>query len=87
MAESRWCPRATVAKRAGVRIFIGVLDLQELGLECGSDEVWYDIVELVRPMERRATLLPPASRLVAMNPKARPHTPLQPTIRAMRRRR
>jgi hypothetical protein len=25
-------------------------------------------------MERRATLLPPASRLVAMNPKARPHT-------------
>ena len=38
--------------------FIGVLDLLELGQECEPGEVWYDLVRKVRPMERRALLLP-----------------------------
>ena len=45
--------------------FVGVLDLQTLDPECGPDEVWYDIVQMVRPMERRRKLIPPMSRLSA----------------------
>jgi hypothetical protein len=44
--------------------FVGVLDLLELGMECEPNEVWYDIVERVHPMERRARLIPPSSRLL-----------------------
>ena len=38
--------------------FVGVLDLLRLGAECETDEVWYDIRDLVRPMERRDALIP-----------------------------
>lgn len=37
--------------------FVGVLDLLDLGAECSPDEVWYDIVQLIKPMERRKELL------------------------------
>lgn len=46
--------------------FVGVMDLLELGVECDSDEVWYDIVERVKPMERKAQLLPPEKMLNAI---------------------
>lgn len=46
--------------------FIGVQELLCLGEECEHDEVWYDIVQLVRPMERKNELIPPESELNAM---------------------
>lgn len=45
---------------------VGIMDLLELGPECEKDEVWYDIVERVRPMERKGKLLPPENRLNAI---------------------
>jgi hypothetical protein len=38
--------------------FVGVLDLLHLGLECRQEEVWYEIKEMMEPMERRKKLLP-----------------------------
>ena len=46
--------------------FVGILDLLELGPECEKDEVWYEIVERVRPMERRRKLLPSEKSLNAL---------------------
>ena len=43
--------------------FVGVPDLQHLGIECVENEVWYGITELVMPMERSGKLIPPASKL------------------------
>src|SRR6266852_1109873 len=43
--------------------FVGVTDLLKLGVECEADEVWYDIVQKIRPMERRRELVPPPGRL------------------------
>ena len=51
--------------------FVGVLDLLELGIECGEDEVWYDIVERVKPMERRRKILPSEKSLgIGRRPRA-----------------
>lgn len=46
--------------------FVGVQDLLEIGPECGPNEVWYDIIELLKPMERRRKLVPPDSKLDAV---------------------
>jgi hypothetical protein len=46
--------------------FVGIVDLLELGTECTSDEVWYDIKERLLPMERRGTLIPPEDQLCAL---------------------
>jgi hypothetical protein len=46
--------------------FIGVTDLLRLGVECGPEEVWYDICERLLPMERRDLLIPPEHELNAM---------------------
>lgn len=46
--------------------FVGVLDLLDLGCECESDEVWYDIIERLSPMERRNKLIPPEDQLCAL---------------------
>lgn len=46
--------------------FVGVLDLLRLDPACEADEVWYDITERIRPMERRATLIPPDTKLAAI---------------------
>ena len=43
--------------------FVGVLDLLHLGVECEPDEVYYQLLRLHEPMERRGRLLPPESRL------------------------
>jgi hypothetical protein len=44
--------------------FVGVLDFRHLGIECGADEVWYDIVQRLRPSERKKKLIPPDSFLL-----------------------
>jgi uncharacterized protein DUF4288 len=61
--------------------FVGLLDLMELGVECGPDEVWYDIITMVRPMERRRKLIPRAPKLNAIRSlrRARPNKRLQLT--------
>ncbi|AMV17842.1 DUF4288 domain-containing protein [Planctomyces sp. SH-PL14] len=46
--------------------FVGLLDLLHLGAECEADEVWYDIVTLRQPMERRESLIPKSSQLAAI---------------------
>jgi hypothetical protein len=38
--------------------FVGVMDLLHLGVECEANEVWYNIGERIRPMERRSKILP-----------------------------
>ena len=45
--------------------FVGVTDLLCLGPECTADEVWYDVREMVRPMERRESILPTDAALLA----------------------
>jgi len=44
--------------------FIGVMDLLQLGVECGPEEAWYEIVERLHPMERRRQLIPPRATLL-----------------------
>jgi hypothetical protein len=45
--------------------FVGVMEL--LGLDSyHPEEVWYDITDRVRPMERRGILIPPESQLCAI---------------------
>ena len=38
--------------------FIGVLDLLRLGVECEKDEVWYNIITMMKPKERAKSILP-----------------------------
>lgn len=38
--------------------FVGVLDVQSLGDEMGPLEVWYEVIERVRPRERKDRLVP-----------------------------
>jgi len=45
--------------------FVGVMDLMSLGAEAGREEVWYEIRERVRPMERRGGILPGDGELLA----------------------
>ena len=46
--------------------FVGVMELMCLEVACETDEVWYEMRERVRPMERRGTFIPPESRLHAI---------------------
>ena len=46
--------------------FVGVLELLRLDPGCNADEVWYDITDRVRPMERRASIIPPERQLSAI---------------------
>ena len=43
--------------------FVGVLEVLRLDPACEADEVWYEITERVRPMERKASIIPPESQL------------------------
>ena len=63
--------------------FVGVTDLLKLGLECEADEVWYDIVQKLKPMERRRELIPPPERLNAIAWE-RSNKPLERTGKARR---
>ncbi len=39
--------------------FVGIMELLELGVErSGPEEVWYDIVERVKPSERKSLFIP-----------------------------
>lgn len=44
--------------------FVGVMDLMSLGVEAAADVVWYDIVELLLPMERQSKIIPPDAALL-----------------------
>jgi hypothetical protein len=46
--------------------FVGVLELLSLDPACEPDEVWYDLVKHVLPMERRQVLIPTESSLEAI---------------------
>ena len=46
--------------------FVGVLELLRLDPACECDEVWYDITDRVRPMERRASIIPAERQLSAI---------------------
>ena len=43
--------------------FLGILDLMELGVEAGANEVWWDVYQRLEPSRRRTKLLPPERRL------------------------
>jgi hypothetical protein len=47
--------------------FVGITDLLELGIETEPQEVWYDIVTLKQPSERRDKLIPKESQLNAIH--------------------
>jgi hypothetical protein len=51
--------------------FVGVMDLLELGIECQSEEVWYEIHDRIRPMERRAKFIPKDHELTGGWPRRR----------------
>jgi hypothetical protein len=46
--------------------FVGLLDLMHLGVECEPNEVWYEIREMLTPMERAAKILPKEKELSAI---------------------
>ena len=46
--------------------FVGVMELLCLEPACDADEVWYEMPERVRPMERRSQFIPPESQLHAI---------------------
>jgi len=52
--------------------FIGVMELLHLGLECEPDEVWYEIIQRVRPRERKNRLVPPEPKLQAIRCESKP---------------
>jgi len=46
--------------------FVGVLELLCLDPACETDEVWYEIVERVLPMEKKRRLIQPKKKLSAI---------------------
>jgi hypothetical protein len=46
--------------------FVGLLELLCLDPACDADELWYEIRERVRPMERRASIIPTETCLSAI---------------------
>jgi Domain of unknown function (DUF4288) len=46
--------------------FVGVRDLLCLDPGCEPDEVWYQTIEMVKPMERRDKLIPSEDQLNAI---------------------
>ena len=46
--------------------FIGVQELLSIGVECEPDEVWYELLDLVNPMERKQKFIPPEKNLTAI---------------------
>ena len=46
--------------------FIGVKELLCLETKCLDDEVWYEYRDMIEPMERKASLIPPPKALEAI---------------------
>jgi hypothetical protein len=46
--------------------FVGLQDLLKLDVECEKDEVWYDVITMVRPNERAKQIIPPKAKLNAI---------------------
>jgi hypothetical protein len=51
--------------------FLGIVQLICCDLVCRDGEVWYEIIEKVRPMERKASLIPPEDCLSAVKDERR----------------
>jgi hypothetical protein len=69
MAKGRGRGEQTSYEDQGRRVFfefVGVLDLLLLGTESEPDEVWWEFVERIRPMERRRHLIPAERSLSAL---------------------
>ena len=45
--------------------FVGILELLEIGTGCEPNEVWWELTTRVRPMERRAQIIPKRCELSA----------------------
>lgn len=45
--------------------FVGITDIQHLGIECSEEEVWYDVFYMLTPMERKDRLIPTDENLLA----------------------
>jgi hypothetical protein len=61
--------RHSYTNNDGNRVYfelVGVIELLCLDPACEADEVWYEMPERIRPMERRAQLVPPESKLHAI---------------------
>ena len=46
--------------------FIGIMDLLHLGIEREKNEVWYEIRDRLKPMERRQQWIPAETELTAI---------------------
>jgi len=72
LAEARKCGREaqhSYRNDDGNRVhfeFVGVRELLCLDPECAENEVWYEIVDLMTPMERKNELIPRESQLNAI---------------------
>ena len=51
--------------------FVGVSDLMHLGVECESDEVWYEIRRMKSPVERKNKIIPEKRSLSAFQYESR----------------
>src|SRR5688572_29581141 len=59
LARAKSLGRRAVFKSGHLQFqFVGILQLMELGVESEAHEVWWELSRKVRPMERRARLLP-----------------------------
>lgn len=50
--------------------FVGIIDFLHLGVERQSNEVWYDVRQLLNPMERKKEIIPSDSSLLAKQQRA-----------------
>lgn len=50
--------------------FVGVLELKDISIGYSEGEVWYEIREMVEPMERRRNIVPNESNLDALKSSA-----------------
>ena len=57
----------------GIKIFfefIGVQELKDISLSFSDGEVWYELREMVNPMERKSKLIPKENKLDALRKKS-----------------
>lgn len=47
--------------------FVGIMEFMELGVSLDQDEVWWRMIEKVKPMENREKLIPPKKQLDAFS--------------------
>lgn len=59
LAKAKSIGRRGSFRSGGIRFqFVGILQLMELGVECGPGEAWWEVSYRMRPLERRGSVLP-----------------------------